>query len=163
PAGSGSRSRTQVARVPPAGSTPPAARTPRRFGTAGLVAGAVLLGIGATLAWFHFRTGGAATGPVAAGGLPIRVGVLHSRTGTMAISERPVIDAVLLAIEEINAQGGLLGRPVEPVLADGQSDEAVFARQAEKLIQEDKVWTVFGCWTSASGKAVVSVFERHDQ
>jgi urea transport system substrate-binding protein len=80
----------------------------------------------------------------------------------MALSERPVIDAVLLAVEEINARGGLLGRPVEAVLADGQSDETVFARQAERLIVEDRVCTLFGCWTSASRKGVVPVVERHD-
>jgi urea transport system substrate-binding protein len=80
----------------------------------------------------------------------------------MAISERPVIDAVLLAVEEINQAGGLLGRPVETLLADGQSDETVFAQQAEKLISQDRVCTLFGCWTSASRKAVVPVVTRHD-
>jgi urea transport system substrate-binding protein len=80
----------------------------------------------------------------------------------MAISERPVIDAVLLAVEEINEAGGVLGRRVEAVLADGQSDEAVFARQGEKLIVQDQVCTIFGCWTSASRKAVLPVIERHE-
>jgi urea transport system substrate-binding protein len=80
----------------------------------------------------------------------------------MALSERPVFDAVLLAVEEINAGGGLLNRTVEAVLADGQSDEAVFARQAEKLIAEDHVCTLFGCWTSASRKAVKPVVEHHN-
>src|SRR5262245_59283423 len=93
---------------------------------------------------------------------PIKVGVLHSRTGTMAISERPVIDAVLLAVDEINESGGILGRRVEWVLADGQSDEQVFAQQAEELISEDRVCTIFGCWTSASRKAVLPVLKRHD-
>jgi urea transport system substrate-binding protein len=79
----------------------------------------------------------------------------------MEISERPVIDAVLLAVEELNEAGGVLGRRVEAVLADGQSDEAVFARQAEKLIVRDRVCTVFGCWTSASRRAVLPVVERH--
>ena len=136
---------------------------------AGVVGSLALLGAAALLvSWLDDRPArGApeASGPVPAatpGGSPLRIGVLHSRTGTMAISERPVIDAVLLAVEEINAQGGLLGRPVEPVLADGQSDEAFFARQAESLIQEHRVATLFGCWTSASRKAVVPVVERHD-
>lgn len=80
----------------------------------------------------------------------------------MAISERPVVDAVLLAVDEINEQGGLLGRPVQVFQPDGESDETVFARQAEKLIQEDQVCAIFGCWTSASRKAVVPVVERHD-
>ena len=65
---------------------------------------------------------------------PIRVGILHSLSGTMAISEKSVADASLLAIEEINENGGLLGRTVEPVLADGRSDWPTFARVAEKLI-----------------------------
>ena len=100
-------------------------------------------------------------GPVPAGA-PVRIGVLHSRTGTMAISERGVIDAVLLAVEEVNARGGVLGRPLEPVVEDGQSDDDVFSAAAEKLITRHKVVTIFGCWTSASRKAVKPVVERHD-
>ncbi len=92
---------------------------------------------------------------------PIRVGVLHSLTGTMAISEKPVMEATLLAIEQINAQGGLLGRRVEAVVADGRSDERVFAREAERLIAEEHVVAIFGCWTSASRKAVKPVVEKH--
>ena len=86
---------------------------------------------------------------------PIKVGVLHSRTGTMAISERPVIDATLLAIDEINEQGGCSAGPLEAVVEDGESDSATFAAKAEKLITTDKVCTVFGCWTSASRKTVL--------
>jgi urea transport system substrate-binding protein len=112
--------------------------------------------------WFLLRPGGTGGLPSVPTGPSIRIGVLHSRTGTMAISERPVIDTVLMAVEEINAQGGLLGRPVEVFQPDGESDETVFARQAEKLIQEDKVCAIFGCWTSASRKAVVPVVEKHD-
>ncbi|TWU26615.1 Aliphatic amidase expression-regulating protein [Novipirellula galeiformis] len=92
---------------------------------------------------------------------PIRVGILHSQTGTMAISESPVRDATLMAIEEINASGGILGRPIEVVSADGQSKEAIFASQAEWLIVDEQVSVVFGCWTSASRKAVRPIFERH--
>ena len=65
---------------------------------------------------------------------PVRVGILHSLTGTMAISERAVVDATLLAIEEINASGGLLGRQLVPIIADGESDWPVFAAEAERLI-----------------------------
>jgi urea transport system substrate-binding protein len=108
------------------------------------------------------NAGGAAVGPALASGPPIRVGVLHSRTGTMALSERPVIDATLLAIEEVNEAGGILGAPVEAVIEDGESDGAVFARKSEKLITQDQVAAVFGCWTSASRKAVRLVFEKHD-
>ncbi len=94
-------------------------------------------------------------------GKPIKVGVLHSLTGTMAISESSVKDATLFAIEEINSQGGLLRRKIVPVVADGQSDGAVFAREAERLIAVEKVSVVFGCWTSASRKTVKPVFEQH--
>ena len=95
-------------------------------------------------------------------GEPIRVGILHSLTGTMAHSESPVADATLLAIDEINREGGLLGRPVEGVVADGRSEDATFAREAERLINNEHVCTVFGCWTSASRKTVVPIFEEHN-
>ena len=92
---------------------------------------------------------------------PIRIGVLHSLTGTMAMNERQLVDAVRLAVEEINAAGGLLGRPVEMVVADGRSDDAVFAAQAEHLIVNRKVSALFACWTSACRKAVKPVVEQH--
>jgi len=92
---------------------------------------------------------------------PIKVGILHSLSGTMAISEAPVRDATLLAIEEINARGGVLGRKLEPVVVDGKSDWDTFAAQAERLIVKEKVAAVFGCWTSASRKTVRPVFEEH--
>jgi urea transport system substrate-binding protein len=92
---------------------------------------------------------------------PIRVGVLHSFTGTMKDSEGAVADAVTLAVEELNAAGGLLGRPIEIVRADGRSDESTFAREAERLIVEERVSVLFGCWTSASRKAVKRVVEAH--
>ncbi|HVS03484.1 MAG TPA: urea ABC transporter substrate-binding protein [Thermoanaerobaculia bacterium] len=101
----------------------------------------------------------AGRGPSAAD--PIRVGVLHSLSGTMAISERSVVEATLLAIDEVNAAGGLLGRRLEPVVRDGQSDAATFAREAERLITGDQVAVTFGCWTSASRKQVRPVVERH--
>lgn len=102
-----------------------------------------------------FTLGAAPGGPP-----PIRVGILHSLTGTMAISEKAVADATRLAIDEINRSGGLLGRQIEPVLADGASDWDQFAREAERLIVQEKVCVVFGCWTSASRKSVKPVFER---
>jgi len=92
---------------------------------------------------------------------PIRVGILHSQTGTMAVSEEPVINATLLAIEQINAAGGLLGKPLQAVIADGKSDEKVFAAEAERLITQEHVDVIFGCWTSASRKAVKPVVEKH--
>jgi urea transport system substrate-binding protein len=102
-------------------------------------------------------TGGSATG--GSGGDTIKVGILHSLSGTMAISEKSVRDAELLAIEEINNAGGVLKKRIEPVIEDGASDWPTFAEKAKKLIQSDHVATVFGCWTSASRKAVLPVFE----
>ena len=93
---------------------------------------------------------------------PIKVGVLHSLSGTMSISEVAVKDGTLMAIAEINAKGGLLGRQIEPVVEDGASDWPTFAEKARKLISKDKVVVVFGCWTSASRKAVLPVFEKAD-
>lgn len=90
----------------------------------------------------------------------IKVGLLHSLTGTMSISEISVKDAVLLAIEEINAQGGVLGHLIEPILVDGQSDWQVFAKEAKYLLEEEQVAVIFGCWTSASRKAVLPILER---
>ena len=93
---------------------------------------------------------------------PIKVGVLHSLTGRMAGVETPVVDATLFAIEEINRNGGVRGRSVEAYVADGQSDERVFARQAERLMTDSGVETLFGCWTSASRKTVRDVVESND-
>ncbi len=110
-------------------------------------------------------TTGASTAPGAsstsapAGGDVIKVGILHSLTGTMAISEKSVVDAENLAIEEINKAGGVLGKQIVAITEDGQSDWPTFAEKAKKLIDQDKVATVFGCWTSASRKAVLPVFE----
>jgi urea transport system substrate-binding protein len=92
----------------------------------------------------------------------IRVGVLHSLTGTMAYSESPVVDATFLAIDELNMRGGVLGKRIEPVVADGKSDSSTFARQAEWLIQEKRVSVIFGCWMSAHRKALLPIVERHD-
>ncbi|HMK76901.1 MAG TPA: transporter substrate-binding protein, partial [Thermodesulfobacteriota bacterium] len=93
---------------------------------------------------------------------PIKVGILHSLSGTMSISEVAVKDGELLAIEEINARGGVLGRKIVPIIEDGASDWPTFAEKAKKLIMRDKVAVVFGCWTSASRKAVLPVFEKYD-
>ncbi|MCU0512030.1 MAG: urea ABC transporter substrate-binding protein [Anaerolineae bacterium] len=90
----------------------------------------------------------------------VKVGVLHSLTGTMAISEAAVVEATLLAIDEINAAGGLPGGLIEPIVVDGQSDPAIFAREARRLITRDEVNVIFGCWTSACRKTVKPVFEE---
>lgn len=90
----------------------------------------------------------------------VTVGQLHSATGTMAISETGAIQAERLAIEQINAQGGVLGRQVKIIQEDGASDWPTFAEKAKKLLEADKVAAVFGCWTSASRKAVLPIFEK---
>lgn len=89
----------------------------------------------------------------------IKVGILHSLSGTMAMSETSVRDAEIMAIKEINANGGVLGKQIEYVVEDGASNQATFAEKADKLLTKDKVASVFGCWTSASRKAVLPVFE----
>ncbi|WP_422774431.1 urea ABC transporter substrate-binding protein [Plantactinospora sp. WMMC1484] len=121
----------------------------------------VMLAAAATL----LAAGGCAEDPTTASGAgsgsTIKVGILHSLSGTMAISEVTVRDAELLAIEEINATGGVLGKKIEPVVEDGASDWPTFAEKAQKLISQDRVATVFGGWTSASRKAMLPVFERN--
>ena len=90
----------------------------------------------------------------------VKVGILHSDTGTMSASEIAVKQAELLAIEEINEKGGVLGHIIVPVEEDGESNPRVFAQKALKLIETDKVATIFGCWTSDSRKAVRTVVEE---
>ncbi|MCL5800967.1 MAG: urea ABC transporter substrate-binding protein [Gammaproteobacteria bacterium] len=91
---------------------------------------------------------------------PIKVGILHSLSGTMAISETSLKDVALMTIEEINSQGGVLGRMIEPVVVDPASNWPLFAEKARQLISQDKVAVVFGCWTSVSRKSVLPVFEE---
>ena len=91
---------------------------------------------------------------------PIKVGILHSLSGTMAISETSLKDVALMAIEEINEKGGVLGRKIESVVVDPASNWPLFAEKARELIQKDKVAVVFGCWTSVSRKSVLPVFEE---
>ena len=100
--------------------------------------------------------------PAAAQEEPIKVGILHSLSGTMSISETTVRDSTLMAIEEINAAGGVLGRMIEPIVEDGASDWPTFAEKARKLLLEDGVAVVFGGWTSASRKAMLPVFEENN-
>ncbi|WP_445261317.1 urea ABC transporter substrate-binding protein [Pseudomonas sp. RL_15y_Pfl2_60] len=90
----------------------------------------------------------------------VTVGQLHSATGTMAISETGSIQAERLAIDQINASGGILGRQIKIIQEDGASDWPTFAEKAKKLLESDKVAAVFGCWTSASRKAVLPIFEK---
>ncbi|MER7459818.1 urea ABC transporter substrate-binding protein [Micromonospora sp. NPDC126480] len=129
-----------------------------------ILAGATTLVVAAALAACGSKTTDTDT---AAGvsadvsGDTVKVGLLNSLSGTMAISEVTVRDAILLAVGEINAAGGVLGKKIEPVGEDGASDWPTFAEKAEKLISQDRVAAVFGCWTSASRKAVKPVFEKN--
>lgn len=93
---------------------------------------------------------------------PIKIGILHSITGSLALSEKPMIDAELMAIDEINAKGGLLGRRVVGIIADGKSDEPTFAREAERLITQEKVMAIVGGWTSASCRIMQPIIEKYD-
>ena len=91
-----------------------------------------------------------------------RIGVLHSLSGPLALSEGAIVDATLLAVQQINARGGIHGREIEPTIADCQSDEAVFAREAERLIVKDSVRALFGGFTSACRKEILPIVEQHD-
>jgi urea transport system substrate-binding protein len=95
-----------------------------------------------------------------AGEETIKIGILHSLSGTMAISESVLKDTVLMLIAEQNRKGGLLGRKLEPIVVDPASDWDAFAEKARELLTKDKVAVVFGCWTSASRKSVLPVFEQ---
>jgi urea transport system substrate-binding protein len=97
---------------------------------------------------------------ILAQGKTVKVGVLHSLSGTMAISETVLKDTVLMAVDEINAKGGVLGMKIEPVVVDPASNWPLFAEKARQLITQDKVAATFGCWTSVSRKSVLPVFEE---
>jgi urea transport system substrate-binding protein len=124
----------------------PPIQNPRRAFAAAIVIAAAVFGL-------------AAPG-LAADKDPIKVGILHSLSGTMAISETSLKDTALMAIDEINQKGGLLGRKIEPVVVDPASNWPLFAEKARELIQKEKVAVVFGCWTSVSRKSVLPVFEE---
>ncbi len=91
----------------------------------------------------------------------VKVGILHSLSGTMAISETSLRDVLLFTFDEINAKGGVMGKKIEAVVADGASDWPLFAEKAEQLLTKDMVAAVFGCWTSVSRKSVLPVFEKN--
>ena len=91
----------------------------------------------------------------------VKVGVLHSLSGTMAISETSLRDVLLYTFDEINAAGGVMGKKIEPVVVDGASNWPLFAEKAKQLLEQDKVAVTFGCWTSVSRKSVLPVFEEN--
>lgn len=126
-----------------------------------LVAAAALLAVSvASAGTVEFPTSKIDTTGLKVTDKDVYVGQLHSATGTMAISETGSIEAERLAIDQINSSGGILGRQIKIIQEDGASDWPTFAEKAKKLLEEDKVAAVFGCWTSASRKAVLPVFER---
>ena len=101
-----------------------------------------------------------ATKPAASETGPIKVGILHSLSGTMAISETSLKDVALMTIESINEKGGIKGRKIEPIVVDPASNWPLFAEKARELLQKEQVAAVFGCWTSVSRKSVLPVFEE---
>src|SRR5678815_883365 len=103
--------------------------------------------------------GGASSGALAQQ-KTVKIGILHSLSGTMAISETVLKDTVLMAVDEINAKGGVMGAKIEPVVVDPASNWPLFAEKARQLLTQDKVAVVFGCWTSVSRKSVLPVFEE---
>jgi urea transport system substrate-binding protein len=102
----------------------------------------------------------ALTGVSAQAAEAVKVGVLHSLSGTMAISETSLRDVLLFTFDEINAAGGVMGKKIEPVVVDGASNWPLFAEKAKQLLDQDKVSVTFGCWTSVSRKSVLPVFEE---
>jgi urea transport system substrate-binding protein len=120
----------------------------RRGLLSGAATGAALLAAG------RFPT------PAIAQNAPIKVGILHSLSGTMAISETTLKDVMLMLIEQQNAKGGIMGRKLEAVVTDPASNWPLFAEKARELISKDKVSSVFGCWTSVSRKSVLPVFKE---
>jgi urea transport system substrate-binding protein len=122
-----------------------------------LLGAGVALGLSASLSGFAEDS---ATAAAPSDDETIKVGVLHSLSGTMAISETTLKDTVLMLIEEQNEKGGVLGKKLEAVVVDPASDWPLFAEKARGLLEQDKVAAVFGCWTSVSRKSVLPVFEE---
>jgi urea transport system substrate-binding protein len=151
-------------------------RPPRRAGPAGILLGSLVifaaLVVGAVMAWSKLRpdpgheeaeSKPAAVPAVVNDRPPIKIGLLFSRRGYLSVHEQPVLSAANLAVDEINEQGGVLGRAIEAVHADGDSRTASYAEEARSLFQEKEVQAIFGCWTSASRKAVAEQCARFDR
>src|SRR5439155_17444976 len=141
----------------------------KRAGQAGLgLAAAQVVGPLVFTGCSSSTTGGTGTGKTTKGGGgggdgEIKVGIMHSLSGFMKVSEESLRDAELMAIDEINNAGGVLGKKIKPIVEDPASDfEKGFPEKARKLLQSDKVACVFGCWTSASRKSVLSIFEKNN-
>ncbi|MCY0858291.1 MULTISPECIES: urea ABC transporter substrate-binding protein [unclassified Cupriavidus] len=119
-----------------------------------------MLKLSAVAAAALFATAGVSPLVMAQSKEPIKIGILHSLSGTMAISETSLKDVALMTIDEINKSGGVLGRKLEPVVVDPASNWPLFAEKARQLITKDKVAVTFGCWTSVSRKSVLPVYEE---
>ncbi|MGO4329168.1 MULTISPECIES: urea ABC transporter substrate-binding protein [unclassified Cupriavidus] len=119
-----------------------------------------MLKLSAVAAAALFATAGVSPLAMAQSKEPIKIGILHSLSGTMAISETSLKDVALMTIDEINKSGGVLGRKLEPVVVDPASNWPLFAEKARQLITKDKVAVTFGCWTSVSRKSVLPVYEE---
>ncbi len=133
---------------------------------AALLGGIGLLAAATGVAYWRLRSpttpdGQGQNGTQSAGKDKIRVGVLNSLSGPLFDSGRPVIDATLLAIEELNSRGGVIGRQIEAIVADGKSDNAVFAREAERLLVEKQVMTIFGGWSPSNRRTLKKIIEKH--
>ncbi|MER0240151.1 urea ABC transporter substrate-binding protein [Fulvimarina sp. MAC8] len=134
----------------------------RRRLLSGLAAFPILAALGQPVMAQDYPTSEVSGGNLAVTDDTVTVGILHSITGTMALSEAGSVQAETLAIEQINAQGGILGRQIQIIQEDGASDWPTFAEKSRKLLVQDNVAAVFGCWTSASRKAVLPVFEQYN-
>ena len=152
----------------------PAVRPPvaeRRRPPLALLGGlaAVLLAAVAGIVALAFRGGSAtpdsssAASGIPTGADPIKIGIIHSLTGTFAASGRPLVDALAMAVEEVNQNGGVLGRRLDLIVEDGCSDSRVFAQAAEKLITQERVAVLFACYGSSNRKRVAEVCEQHDR
>lgn len=147
-------------------SDTPNSKRPQGFSRRAMMASSAAFGAALfmpkTLSAQQFPTAEVNTTGLAVTDDTVTVGILHSVTGTMAISETGSVQAEKLAIKQINEMGGVLGRQIEVIQEDGASDWPTFAEKARKLLVNDKVASVMGCWTSASRKAVLPVFEQHN-
>lgn len=159
---------TEGAPTPNQQTSMPDAPTPSNMSRrAALLGGVGLLAAASGIAFWRLRGGhpidgtNTSTGNQLANKEPLFVGVLNSLSGPLFDSGRPVIDATLLAIEELNSRGGVLGRPIEAIVADGKSDNATFAKEAERLLVEKKVVTIFGGWSPSNRRTLKKVIEKY--
>ncbi|MGL4549832.1 MAG: transporter substrate-binding protein, partial [Gemmataceae bacterium] len=155
--------RTVLAAPPPAPSPTRTLSLMRRPGVLGMAIGVAAITValmsGAVAAYWALTQ----PGPDGPRGEPIRIGLLHTFNGPLSFHEKPIANATQFAINEVNAAGGIMGRPVEVLLRDGNGREDKFAEQAKDLLETEKVDVLFGCWSAASRKRVEKVCEKHNK